>query len=94
MNMFPFNFEFSEKECPSLYEEGEHPSELLQSINNKLDKEDTIIENQKVQKELDKNFNNITMKILSQTSKLSKELNLTDFANFALKMYAQSNQEK
>lgn len=48
----------------------------------------------KVQKELDKNFNNITMKILSQTSKLSKELNLTDFANFALKMYAQSNQEK
>lgn len=49
MNMFPFNFEFSEKECPSLYEEGEHPSELLQSINNKLDKEDTIIENQKVQ---------------------------------------------
>lgn len=49
MNMFPFNFEFSEKECPSLYEESEHPSELLQSINNKLDKEDTIIENQKVQ---------------------------------------------
>lgn len=34
---------------PTLYEEGEHPSELLQSINNKLDKEDTIIENQKVQ---------------------------------------------
>lgn len=49
MNMFPFNFEFSEKEYPSLYEEGEHPSELLQSINNKLDKQDTIIENQKAQ---------------------------------------------
>lgn len=48
----------------------------------------------KIQKNLDKSFNDITMKILSQTSKLSKELSLPDFANFASKMYAQSSQEE
>ncbi len=45
----------------------------------------------KLQQKLDKKFINITMQILSQTSKLSKELKLPDFAEFALQMYAQSN---
>lgn len=42
-----------------------------------------------IQKALDKSFNEITMKILLQASKLSKELSLPDFAKFASEMYAQ-----
>lgn len=49
MNMFPINLKLPEMEHPSLYEEGEHPSELLKSINNKLDSQNQIIENQKTQ---------------------------------------------
>ncbi len=56
--MFPFDLEITEKNFPSLYEDGEHPSELLQEINNKLDSKDKIIENQnriidKLQKQID-----------------------------------------
>ncbi len=55
------------------------------SFLNALEYADDI----KVQQKLDEIFINITMQILSQTSKLSKELKLPDFAKFASKMYAQ-----
>lgn len=47
--MFPLDFNFPEIEYPSLYDDGESPVELLQSINDKMDNQDKIIENQKIQ---------------------------------------------
>lgn len=83
MNMFPFNFEFSEKEYPSLYEEGEHPSELLQSINNKLDKQDEIIaelkeNNSKLQKQSD--FNEQEAKSAKKHSLLAYTISIISIA--------------
>ena len=37
---------------------------------------------------LDERFNRVTIKILSKTSKLSKELHLPDFAKFATEQYS------
>lgn len=37
---------FDEDNYPSLYDEGESPSELLDSINQKINKQDDIIANQ------------------------------------------------
>lgn len=39
-------YEFDEENYPSLYDEGESPSELLDSINQKINKQDDIIANQ------------------------------------------------
>jgi len=47
------HFEINAENFESIYDEGEHPSELLQSINNKLDKQQEIIN--ELQKQYDFN---------------------------------------
>lgn len=47
------HFEINAKNFESIYDKSEHPSELLQSINNKLDKQQEIID--EMQKQYDFN---------------------------------------
>lgn len=71
------------KSLPTLYEEGEHPSELLQLISAKLDKQDEIIaelkeNNSKLQKQSD--FNEQEAKSAKKHSLLAYTISIISIA--------------